>query len=374
VSAAPATTVVRAAVPGEDGAIYTRLLATRPDGPHRGALLLTAEIRDERAPHGPVFPVWRSDDGGLTWELIAEVADERHGAGNRYQPVLYELPGAWAGLEAGTLLLAGNSIPRDMRSTRLVVYVADGSGRRWRHLSDVDSGGPAEYDPRADSTTSAIWEPSLDLIGDRLVCYFADERRKRDRMLQVLVHRTALAPDEWSEPVLDFGVADAWTRPGMFVATGRMPDGRRHGVFEVVGPPRVPVRWASSPDGLDWGAPGDLGRLLEATDGTTLAGTPNVAWRVDDRGRTIVIVTGRVSLDRDGRVTNRALVNVDGGDGAWRSFELPTPAVRTFDDDGSGYSQSLVWNPDGRLVHATTVKDRSGDHDIVVTVADQPDW
>lgn len=370
----PASTVVRAGVPGEEGAIYTRLLATDPSGPHRGALLLTAEIRDERAPDGPAFPVYRSEDGGLSWTLIAEVADDHHGAGNRYQPVLYELPDAWSGLPAGTLLLAGNSIPPDLSSTRIVISASVDSGRTWRYLCDVDGGGPAEYDWRPTADTSAIWEPSLDLIGDRLVCYYADERRKGDRMLQVLVHRVAEAPDAWSEPVLDFGVADAHTRPGMFVATGRMPDGLRRGVFEVVGPPGVPVHLAASPDGLDWGEPGDLGQRMEATDGTTLAGTPNVSWRVDERGRTLVVVTGRLSLDRGGTATNRALVSLTGGTGPWQSFELPTPAVRTLEDDTSGYSQSLVWNSTGQLVHATTVRAPVGGHDIVVTVADQPDW
>jgi hypothetical protein len=38
-------------------------------------------------------------------------------------------------------------------------------------------------------------------------------------------------------------------------------------------------------------------------------------------------------------------------------------------DDSSGYSQSLVWNDRGELVHATTVGNHHGSHDIVVTVA-----
>jgi hypothetical protein len=160
----------------------------------------------------------------------------------------------------------------------------------------------------------------------------------------------------------------------MLVTAGRMPDGRYRGVFEVVGPQRVPVHLAESPDGLHWGAAEDLGEALEASDGTTLAGTPNISWRVDPFGRTTIVVTGRLSLDRAGNATNRALVNVNGGVGLWQSFELPTPARRALDGDDSGYSQSLVWNTDGRFVHATTVSDSSGALDLVVTVADQPKW
>lgn len=366
------TTVVRAGAPSGPVAAYTRLLATAVDGPHAGDLFLTAELRRDGGEGRAIFPVYRSGDGGRSWNLIAEVADDRHGEGNRYQPVLFELPAAWAGLDRGTLLLAGNAIPPGLESTRIVIYASGDGGRSWRHLCDVDRAGPAEYDWRPTATTTAVWEPSLDLIDDRLVCYYADERRKAEGMLQVIVHRTAQTPDEWSEPVLDLGVADRFTRPGMFVPTGRMPDGSRRGVFEVVGPERIPVRLVASADGTDWGDPADLGLLLEASDGTTLAGTPNIAWRVDARGRTVVIVTGRVSLDREGGVTNRALVNLAGGTGEWRSFELPTPAVRMLADDESGYSHSLLWNADGRLVHATTVHAEGGVLDLVVTVAEEP--
>lgn len=369
---AAVTTVVRAGAPSEPVAAYTRLLATAVDGPHAGDLFLTAELRRGDGEGRAIFPVYRSGDGGLSWNLIAEVADDRHGEGNRYQPVLFELPAAWAGLDRGTLLLAGNAIPPGLESTRIVIYASEDGGRSWRHLCDVDRGGPAEYDWRPSAATTAVWEPSLDLIDDRLVCYFADERRKADRMLQVIVHRTALTPDEWSEQVLDLGVPDRFTRPGMFVPTGLMPDGSYRGVFEVVGPERIPVRLATSADGLDWGDPEDLGVLLEGVDGTTLAGTPNIAWRVDGRGRTVVIATGRVSLDRSGRVTNHGLVNLTGGTGEWCSFELPTPAVRMLADDESGYSHSLLWNADGRLVHATTVHAEGGVLDLVVTVADEP--
>lgn len=368
---APITSVVRPGTASGPVAAYTRLLATAPDGPHGGAIFLTAELRQDGGPDGVVFPVYRSVDGGGSWQEVAEVADER-GEGNRYQPVLFELPSEWAGLPAGTLLLAGNAIPHGLGSTRIAIQVSEDSGLSWRHLCDVDRGGPAEYDPEPSSTTSAVWEPSLDLIGDELVCYYADERRKEDGMLQVIVHRAARAPEEWSEPVLDMGVADRFTRPGMFVASGRMPDGLRRGVLEIVGPPRIPVHLATSADGLDWGDPSELGELLEATDGTTLAGTPNICWRVDERGRTLVIVTGRVALDSEGRVVNRGLVNHDGGRGAWQSFELPTGAVRTLSDDESGYSQSVVWNAEGRLVHATTVHAEGGGLDLVVTVADEP--
>lgn len=356
---------------GETGPLYTRLLQADPDGPHAGALLLTAEIYREREPWGPVFPIYRSTDGGHSWTLISEVADEQFKVGNRYQPMLFELPEDWAGLSAGTLLLAGNSFPADGSHTRLVIY-SSADGESWTFLSEVDAGGAAEYDWRPTAETAAIWEPHLDLIDGKLVCYYADERRKDDGMLQVLVHRTATSPDEWSQPVLDFGVADRYTRPGMFVSTGRMPDGRYRAVLEVVGPKEVPIYFAESADGLDWSDPAALGVQLVADDGVALSGTPNVSWHVDEGGRVVVIATGRHSLDSAGIAVNRALVNFDGGNGSWQSFELPVPAERALEGDVSGYSHSVLRNVHGDLVQATTVRNAAGSHDIVVGVAARP--
>ena len=56
------------------------------------------------------------------------------------------------------------------------------------------------------------------------------------------------------------------------------------------------------------------------------------------------------------------------GRGDWFDLPLPTPAVRSMVDDSSGYSQSLLWNACGELVHATTLRNQHGSNDIVVTV------
>lgn len=357
---------------GEVGPLYTRLLSTDPAGPHRGAIFATYEHYRDTTSFGPAFPIWRSDDGGRTWSKVGAVTDTGLEVGNRYQPVLFELPRDFAGLAAGTLLLAGNAIPSDFSATNIVIYSSVDGGRTWEFRSVVDAGGPAVYDPSPDSTTTAVWEPFLDLIDDVLVCHYADERRKGEGALQALVHRTTRDLESWSDLAVDFATADRFQRPGMFVGTGRMPDGVFRAVFEIVGPREVPVHLACSTDGLDWGEPGDLGVRLIAEDGTALSGTPNIRWH-DGGKRIAVIATGRVSLDEEGRVGNRALLNLNGGEGPWQSFELPIPAVRTLDQDSSGYSQSVIWAPDGNLVHATTVRNEASSHDVVVSVM-APHW
>lgn len=361
------STTVLEGGPGEIGPLYTRLLATDPGGPHRGDLYLTAEVYRDVGELGPVFPVYRSGDG-LRWRQVGAAADTRFGAGNRLQPVLYELPETLAGLPRHTLLLAGNAVPSDLSETHLVIYASQDGGESWDFVSEVDRGGPATYDWTPAATTSAVWEPHLDLVDGRLVCHYADERHKASGMLQVLVHRSSTDLRTWSAPVLDFGVPDSFTRPGMFVSTGRMPDGVFRAVIEVVGPPEVPVHLVTSGDGEHWGDPEDLGVRLVADDGTALSGTPTIGWRQDGSGRVVVVALGRHSLDAEGREGNRALVSFTGGAGPWQSFELPTPAVRRLHGDSSGYSQSLLWNRNGDLVHATTVRNDRASHDIVVTV------
>lgn len=365
------TVLVHQGVVGEGPALYTRLLVGDPAGRNAGRLLLTWERRlGVSDPGGPTFPILCSTDAGRTWAEIASVADAAHGVGNRYQPVLFELPGAFGHLDAGDLLLAGNAIPADGSFTSLVVYSSRDGGASWTFESVVDTGGPAVYDWTSDAGTTAIWEPELRLVGGELHCYFADERRKGDGMLQTIVRRRTTDLRGWRDAELVCGIGNRYQRPGMFVSTGPLPapgGGTRHlAVIEVVGPRDVPIHLLESADGVDWGDPAALGRLLVAQDGVSLSGTPNLSWH-DTPSGPVIIATGRHSL-RDGREGNRALVSTDLGV-TWDSFELPTPADRRIVGDGSGYSQSVRWVGGDVLVQATTLRNGSGSHDVVVTRA-----
>ncbi|ROR97242.1 hypothetical protein EDD28_1839 [Salana multivorans] len=362
------TAVVHRGAVGEAGSMYTRLLAGRPDGPLAGAMFLTWERRLGVAdPGGPTFPICRSDDGGRTWTEIAAVADVARGAGNRYQPTLLELPSDVAHLRRGDLLLAGNAIPADGAFTCLVLYSSTDGGHTWTFESVIDEGGPSVYDNRSDSTTTAIWEPDLDVVDGALVCCYADERRKPDGMLQTIERRTTTDLRTWSDRELVSGISNRYLRPGMFVGTGEMPDGRRRAVIEIVGPRDVPIHLLESADGRSWGDPADLGRLLVADDGVALSGTPTISWRELPDGRVLLVALGRHSM-RDGREGNRALASLDLGE-TWTSFELPTPATRAIHGDASGYSQTIRWNDAGELVQATSVRNAIGSHDVVVTRA-----
>lgn len=359
-------TTIFSAPAGEREPNYPRLTATAS-----GALLLVFDYGLPDAAGLLAFPVYRSDDGGATWTRAGHIRDTALGVGHRFQPTLYELPAPIGGFPAGTILAAGNAIPDDMSQTHLVLYASTDGGRGWRFLSVIDSGGPAVYDPGPDSTTSAVWEPELELIGGELVCFYSDERYKDRDMLQVLLHRSTSDLRQWSEPVLDFGVPDRFTRPGMLVTTPALPDGRVLGVLELVGPPGVPVHLVSSPDGLDWTPADGVGVRLESVEGTRLSGTPNISWtRPPGADHATVLVTGRIAVGAGGDIRNVGLVNHTSGDGDWYEVPLPVAARIAPDDANAGYSQTLLLSADGRtLIQATSRRNAAGNLDIVVGTA-----
>lgn len=88
------------------------------------------------------YPVLRSPDDGRTWTRAGSVEDARTGAKPRWQPFVHALPRPFAGLPAGTLLCAGNTIPDDYSSTAIEVFLSTDDGRQWRFGSRVAHRSP----------------------------------------------------------------------------------------------------------------------------------------------------------------------------------------------------------------------------------------
>jgi hypothetical protein len=146
------------------GTTYAKIICLKHNGSSNGTLLVTYDqlvwVNGVQ-----VYPIYKSTDSGATWTHVTDVVPSNDFSTliKTSQPFLYEVPQACGNLAAGTILLAGNIMPSDKSSTRIVIYKSTNQGSTWSLLSTVDTGGPAVYDPSTTSTTTAVWEPSLNI-------------------------------------------------------------------------------------------------------------------------------------------------------------------------------------------------------------------
>lgn len=69
--------------------------------------------------------------------------DTVNGWGFRYQPHLYVLKHAMGGFPANTMLVAGNSVPKDLHATYIDLYASTDKGLTWKFISNIAKGGEA---------------------------------------------------------------------------------------------------------------------------------------------------------------------------------------------------------------------------------------
>ncbi|KAM0551167.1 hypothetical protein ACHAPJ_008509 [Fusarium lateritium] len=162
------------------------------------SLLLTWE-NYRREPPIDNFLIYRSTDGGATWDPYSSIEDTANGWGMRWHPFLYVLPQMFAGYAAGTVLAAGTSIPKDISKTWIDLHIAYGSG-------------PADA---RDEGHKAVWEPFLMVHKNQLVCFYSDQTDPAHS--QKLVHVTTSDLKTWSKPVDDVTDPNQNGRPGMTV-------------------------------------------------------------------------------------------------------------------------------------------------------------
>ncbi|KAF6817790.1 hypothetical protein CPLU01_06886 [Colletotrichum plurivorum] len=264
------------------------------------------------------FPIYESLDGGLTWEEVGQVHDQANNWGLRYQPFLYELREDFAGYPAGTVLLAGNSIPTDLSETKIDLYASPDKGRTWEFLSNVASGGKAV--PINEETP--IWEPFILIYEDDLILYYADQRSPDHG--QEISHQTTKDLKNWSDVVIDVSYPRYTDRPGMPFVT-QLGNGDYMYTFEWGGAPIIepyafPIYYRIAKDPRTFADKPDM--YINSTNGGVFPiNSPNVVWSpVGGCNGTIVVSSNSAPL----------FVNRRGGDpAAWVAYDSPEAGAYT---------------------------------------------
>jgi hypothetical protein len=262
----------------------------------------------------PVFPIYESLNNGATWTQVGSVQDTQNGWGMLNCPQLFELPQAFGNMPAGTLIMAGNSVPSDKSATKMELYKSNDLGRTWTYVSTIATGGRNEmgYDP--------IWEPFIMVYNNKLIVYYSDERDPAHA--QKLVHQTTTDGVTWGPVVDDVAFAEVGLRPGM-PTIAKMGNGNFAMTYEMPtlsGAPNY-IKISSNPE--SWN-PTDRGAIIG------YGGSPYIAALGD--GRIVLNVAAKKEV-----LVNASRVDVSGN---WVPYDPPVT---------SGYNRQLLPLNNGRL-------------------------
>lgn len=310
------------------GSMYPRCICLEHNGEKNGTLLATMEYYNTQEP--PVFPVYESIDDAHSWHYLSCVEDTQLAWGCRFQPHLFELPCDMGTLKEGTILCAGNIIPKDMSLTVLHMYKSGDAGKTWEFVSEIVRGEKNEKYRMG----LPVWEPFLLQSPDgRLFCYYSDERYKdHGNYNQLLAHKVSEDGGyTWSEEKIDVAFPDGNLRPGMPIVA-YLPNGKFIMVYEMVNQDRIPVYFRISDSMDDWGDADFMGSPVVAVDGSFLTGTPYVTW-IDKGGENgTILVTGRGF--------SHIFANSEMGMGFWEKMESLIPIDNNY--NYTGYSQCIL--------------------------------
>ncbi|WP_086809161.1 RICIN domain-containing protein [Streptomyces reticuliscabiei] len=303
------------------GSLYPRALRLQHNGSANGTILATFE---QWTNGKPVFPVYRSTDNGTSWTKISDVADTQNGWGMRWEPELFELPTAMGGFPAGTILVAGDSVPSDRSATKIDLYASTDRGLTWSFVSNIATGGRAI----SSNGNTPVWEPYFLVSGNKLIAYYSDQRDTDHG--QEIVHQVTTDLRNWGPIVDDVSKPNYADRPGMPVVT-RLPNGNYVMTHEYCGAPegRCSVYYKIAADPEAFGPATD--QLLRSTDGTIPSGAPYVTWLPTGGPNGTLAVSGDTEDDL-------FLNTQNGASNAWTRIRANVPR---------GYSRGLLPLSDG---------------------------
>ncbi|MGW2525344.1 RICIN domain-containing protein, partial [Streptomyces sp. NPDC001617] len=303
------------------GSLYPRAIRLEHSGSANGTVLATFE---QYTSGTPVFPIYRSTDNGNSWTHISDVADTQNGWGMRWEPQLFELPTAMGNFPAGTLLIAGDSVPSDRSATKIDMYASTDHGVSWTFVSNIATGGQAT----ASNGFTPVWEPFFLMNGSRLIVYYSDQRDPAHG--QKLVHQVTTDGVNWGPVVDDVAVSAYSARPGM-ATVAKLPNGNYVMTYEYGGAPEgnFAVYYKISADPEAFGSA--TGIPLRTTEGTVPCCNPFVTWLPTGGANGTLVVSAQSSTDL-------FLNTQNGAANSWTRIQSTV---------AGGYSRGMLPLPDG---------------------------
>ncbi|SDS04433.1 BNR repeat-like domain-containing protein [Paenibacillaceae bacterium GAS479] len=291
------------------------------------------------------FPFYKSTDNGATWSKISEIDPNNYGLNRNQQGMttLYVLPQQVGSLPAGTLLFAttdwDNSAPYTIH-----IWRSTDNGTTWQFHSNLAARGTAG--------TKRTWEPEFAVTSDgRLICYYSDERKQgyNQALAQEISSDGGLT---WGNYSIIVGNQGDWNwRPGM-PRVLKAKNGSYFMFFEMLGAaPNFAVRFKTSPDGINWGSPTDLGKVV-GTGIYRASQTPEVAYIDDGTANGRFYVRGMTDVVSS---ANKMFTSGDNG-ATWTQMDAPLTVKGTNQSTPAAWSGTLLPLNSSLLLEVNTVK------------------
>lgn len=340
---------------------YPRAIRLDHDGSSAQTMLATFAKGGHNAPTS--LPIYRSTNGGLNWTQVSTVSSNTPGW-DLEAPTLFEVPRTIPGLNQGDILAAGTAWDvGDYSAQKVEVFRSTDDGATWQFLSNC-----TQTTGQPNGWGHGIWEPTfLVADNDTLACFISDERpANTPTNNQLIGHYTSSNGGvTWSStltPDVSFP-ADNLARPGM-QSFADLPDGRVAMTYELCrdatnADHACEVYLKFSNDGLNWGAAGSLGTLIQTSDDRELLHTPYVSWTPGGGPNGTLLVSGQRVVA--GPTGNKAVLaesgtvvfaNTNLGVGDWTEAETPVTVNPTGGYSAGvpscpGYSTPMIPREDG---------------------------
>ncbi len=323
------------------GVQYGRILVLNNQPKEENNVLLAThcELNAGLTDNAPGYPIYRSENNGKSWEIIARVTDTLTGVNAEWNPTLFELEKPCGDYPAGTVILAACSIdPEHVKESHIRLYFSLDGGYTFDQGVVVASAGGLE---------EGVWEPYLIQLDDgSLVCFYSDDSDPKHS--QKIVYKQSKDCENWSESV-DIVTSNIFeNRPGMPVVT-RLGDGSYFMVYEMFDDDGNPIYYKISKDGLNWGDPSFNGNEVLTKNGKEALGSaPYCAWTPIGGENGTLIVSGTFMRKGESKTGTDYFISYDNGT-TWGTVSHLIPYETA---DHVGYSNSFAFSKDGKTMYA----------------------